>query len=74
MDTKQNYLQAGMRIKFTQTLTENACGDYPDRLYARKGGGGRITRRGGCKEGFWVLWDGWLHAAFGASSREFIKE
>ncbi len=65
--------RAGMRIKFRRDLTANATEEHPAFIYARKGEGGRITRVGGCWEGFWVKWDEWLSAAFGCQSKDFEK-
>lgn len=65
---------AGMRIRFLRDLTVGATGDHPPLVYAYKGDGGRITRVGGCWEGFWVKWDKWQSAAFGCEEKDFEKE
>lgn len=66
--------QAGMRITFLRDLEEPASCEHPAYLFARKGEGGRITRVGGCTEGYWVKWDGWPSAAFGCESKDFTKK
>jgi hypothetical protein len=66
--------RAGMRIRFLRDLTCGPTGEHPVYIYAEKGSGGRITKEGGCWEGFWVKWDGWKHAAFGCQSKDFERE
>jgi len=66
--------RAGMRIRFKRSLYGIATGDHPCYIYALKGEGGRITKEGGCWEGFWVKWDSWPEAAFGCESKDFEKE
>jgi hypothetical protein len=56
----------GSRIVFLADLEEGPTDEHPYRLYAKKGDGGVITEVGGCKEGYWVKWDAWQRAAFGA--------
>lgn len=63
-------LPVGTRIRFLKTLE---CGpnEYsPGNLYARKGDEGVITGHG-TWEGYWVKWEHWPYAAFGASRDEF---
>lgn len=62
-------LPVGTRIRFTRTLTEDATGDHPAYIYARKGDEGEVTGHG-TSEGYWVKWDKWPHA-FGAGRDEF---
>lgn len=62
-------LPVGTRVRFTRTLTSAADEFSPGNLYAKKGELGTITGHG-APEGYWVKWDGWMHAAFGASREE----
>ena len=41
------------KIRFTKTLTEPACGDHPELLYAREGETG-ILGAGISYEGYWA--------------------
>lgn len=66
------YLPVGTRIKFLRTLEEGPDEESPGRLYAEAGQGGVVTGHG-CKEGHWVKWDRWPHAAFGAKLGEDFK-
>ena len=59
--------KVGDRIRFLDTLTADANEDHPRLTYAVKGDLGRISKVGGCKEGYWVFWDGWSSADFGAA-------
>lgn len=63
-------LPIGTRIRFIKTLEEGPTDEHPGRTYAVEGGLGTITGHG-TKEGYWVKWDGWTSAAFGASDTEF---
>jgi hypothetical protein len=65
-------MQVGDRIRFTKTLDAPATGDRPAIIYAVCGQLGRITRVGGCTEGYWAIADGWPHP-FGVSDDEFEK-
>ena len=69
MTDQTELLPVGTRIRFLHDLTEDACGDHPCLLYARRGGLGTITGHG-TSEGYWVKWDDWPNA-FGASADEF---
>lgn len=63
-------LPIGAKIRFTKDLIDPPSGDHPGRLFAAKGGIGRIT--GHCKaEGYWVKWCAWPMADFGASEADF---
>ena len=63
-------IEVGDRIRFTKTLDAPATGDRPACIYAVRGKLGRITRVGGCEEGYWAVADGWPNA-FGVSAEEF---
>ena len=65
---------AGMRIRFLRDLTAPASGSHPPLVFAYKGDGGRITRVGGCWEGYYVKWDKWPSAHFGCEEKDFEKE
>jgi hypothetical protein len=58
-------LPIGTRIRFLKSLYAEATGDHPRLIYARKGDGGVVTGHGS-REGYWVKWDAWTSAAFGA--------
>lgn len=60
-------LPVGTRIRFLKTLTEGPTEDHPGRLYASKGDLGTVVDDFPCSEGHCVKWDGWPHAAFGAT-------
>lgn len=62
-------LPTGTRIRFTKELTDSACEDHPNLLYARAGELGEITGHG-CREGYWVKTDNWP-TPFGAAPHEF---
>ena len=66
--------QAGMRIQFLRDIISGPTEECPSFIYARKGEGGRITRVGGCWEGYWVKKDDWPSAVFGCQSKDFKKE
>ena len=65
---------AGMRIRFLNDLTAEPTGEHPSLIYAKKGDGGRITKVGGCCEGYMVKWDNWQSAAFGCEEKDFVLE
>ena len=64
-------MKVGDRIRFKHTLDCGPTGDHPAYIYARKDEFGVIIKVGGCREGFWVKWDGWPHAPFGCESKDF---
>jgi hypothetical protein len=55
----------GTRIRFLKTLTCPPTSEHPGFHYATKGDSGHVTGHD-CREGHWVKWEGWTHAAFGA--------
>ncbi|KKM96913.1 hypothetical protein LCGC14_1173230 [marine sediment metagenome] len=64
-------VEVGDRIRFKRDLDCGPTDEHPAFIYAEKGGYGTITKVGGCREGYWALWDGWKSAAFGCSREEF---
>jgi hypothetical protein len=70
----QEPLPIGTRIKFIKTLESGPDEFSPGNLYAVKGDGGTVTGHG-TREGYWVKWDKWPKAAFGAElGTEFVAE
>ena len=59
-------LKPGDRIRFLKALECGPTGDHPAFTYADKGDGGWIDKVGGCRESYWVFWDKWPSASFGA--------
>lgn len=62
-------LPIGTRIRFLRDLIEDADGDHPALLYAKRGELGTITGHG-TPEGYWAKLGSWPNA-FGASRDEF---
>lgn len=58
--------KAGDRIRFLKTLESGPDEDGPGNHYATEGDLGTVDRVGGCWEGYWVFWDKWKSASFGA--------
>jgi hypothetical protein len=65
-------LDIGTRIRFNRTMTEPACGDHPELLYAYAGETGTITGYG-TREGYWAKTDN-HPVAFGVAPHEFDVE
>lgn len=68
---KIEQLPIGTRIIFTRELSDGPDEFSPGNLYAEKGDGGEITGHG-CREGYWVKWDKWMHP-FGAELGKDFK-
>ena len=56
MDSLDEALPVGTRIKFLKTLDSGPDEHGPGNLYAIKGDEGEVTGHR-CKEGHWVKWD-----------------
>jgi hypothetical protein len=65
-------LPLGTRIRFLKTLTSGPNCEGPGNHYATKGQLGTVAESPygpdakPCREGYWVFWDGWSRAPFGA--------
>ncbi len=67
----EEILKPGQKIRFLRTLEEGPSAEAPGRYFAGKGAYGTIDKVGGCKEGFWVFWEGWRSASFGCAREDF---
>jgi hypothetical protein len=63
-------IRVGAKIRFLKLLDCGPTEEHPAYVYAEKGELGEIVEIGGCREGFWVKTDSWLHK-FGAERKEF---
>ena len=66
-------MKSGDRIVFLKDITENANGDHPDYIFAKKEQFGTLSEQrksdlnGAYSNEWWsVYWDGWKNASFAA--------
>ena len=62
----ERMVMAGTRIRFLRDIGEDACGDHPAYVLARKGKKGTVVGHSPTW-GYSVKWDAWQSAAFGAT-------
>lgn len=75
-DTLSTPLPPGTRIRFLHDIHQDATGDTPRFIFARRGDCGFVEQHaqssvGAGKKYYTVFWDNWLSASFYASADEF---